>query len=445
MFTPYGELEEDKIPQLQLMADTPAAPAPTPDGGVWERAAALMQRREAGRQRAPQRQMPAIGAPPEHNNTSALWAMALDLLGSKGRNIGGIAQADIAAKNNELKQWRAQNSPDAMLEREARLQQLNAGDRAVEDKDFQRQMNVAEMLGKEGDRSDARNFRDKSFGREGEWHENDVATKQQFHADDLTHQQRAEQLQRDQMAQQDAQSRRQLGLGYANLNQSGRQFDASQAGQAERLRLELEQKQAERAAAAAKDQATRSQHDAERNQELSHQFSEETEKQRQLLGPINTATEIAQKYKGKSDVPGIGRLDGGSANPGIITSALRGIGDVVTGKSLNREYQDDAHRMRAALQNAQTYDISALSGSNFSQAEAAQAALRAGGGNMSETDALRAISTMEDAIKKDFQARSKGREGIAREQLAPYGRSGWIGQDGANTYQGINGLTRVSK
>lgn len=445
-FTPYGELEDDRIPQLQLLADKPperpaAAPTPEAKPGSWAQAAQMLQQYNQARPKsAPRFTMPAPEAKPEHNTGGMLWAMALNLLGNQGRDIGAIAMADAQARNKELADWRARNSPDAMLDRQAKIQRLNDADNDAREKDFQHQVTLAKMVGEDAERAATGERWQKSFDQTAQFHGDTEKRLQQFHTDDLAHQATQEQLQRDQMAQAAELARQQRALGWAGLKQNDAHFATSQANEMERARLELAQKQAAAAAAAAKEERDRAQHNTERQEDMTHNLSKETEDIRRMIPDLNRAQLIQEKYKGTGDTPGLGVLEGG--DPGLIRKGLVNLIDAATMKG-GSERRADANTMRSAIENIATFDVSLLSGSAHSKAEEAKSLLRAGGGPVTEERAQAALKAMREALELDARSRGAANPEAMRSVLAPYGWSGVMNDPQTAGGTGIPGLTRV--
>jgi hypothetical protein len=132
-------------------AQTPAADVP---GGSWTEALNLLQR---NKQQVPERAMPAAEAPPSKDDAKTYWAMALSLLGNNGKDLGAILQNSADSYNKRLSAWEGRNSPDAQLDRQYKLAQLSAADRAAASEPLKQATEVAGVL--RGDKNDAEQVR----------------------------------------------------------------------------------------------------------------------------------------------------------------------------------------------------------------------------------------------------------------------------------------------
>lgn len=137
---------------LQMLQAQPQAQAqPQQQSNTWSQALDTIQKYQS--QNAPAaRAAPAAEAPPEKEGTfgPSFWAMALDVLGNNGKDLGGILSQSADNYNKRLSGWEARNSPDAKLDRELKMAQLAQADRAPQHEAFQEAGQLAE--GMRGDR-----------------------------------------------------------------------------------------------------------------------------------------------------------------------------------------------------------------------------------------------------------------------------------------------------
>jgi hypothetical protein len=136
----YEDIDWTKADELLQQAQQQArAPAPQQDApNTWQQAMDTVQRyQQQSAANTPQRSMPADEAPPEKDDSKTYWAMALSLLGNRGRDLGGIMQSSADDYNKRLGAWEQRNSPDAKMDRQLKLAQLQQADRAPAAQAFQ--------------------------------------------------------------------------------------------------------------------------------------------------------------------------------------------------------------------------------------------------------------------------------------------------------------------
>lgn len=145
------------LKQLQDSQQPQQAAAPQQD--TWAKALDTIQRyQQQTNQSLPQRSLPADEPAPENNDSKTYWAMALSLLGNRGRDLGSILQASADDYSKRLGDWEKRNTPDAKLDREMKLAQLQQMDHAQSDKTFAQAGQLAGLM--QGDASQAERVRE---------------------------------------------------------------------------------------------------------------------------------------------------------------------------------------------------------------------------------------------------------------------------------------------
>ena len=141
------------LEQRQQQMQQPQGPM-AQSGGSFSSALDTLNKFQGRQQQqaAPMRQMPADEAPPKEDNAKTYWAMALSLLGG-GRDLGSVLQNSADSYNKRLAAWEARNSPDAKLDRQMKLAQLEQMDRAPQREQFEQATRLAGI--EQADRSQA--------------------------------------------------------------------------------------------------------------------------------------------------------------------------------------------------------------------------------------------------------------------------------------------------
>ena len=442
---PSPNLEQD--PQLQQ--------------GGWANVRALMDKQAGMQYKAPGRFSQPVRAEeaPADQSWKTVLAMALDLFGNKGRGAGQIMMAGTDARNRQLADWRRDNSPRALAEREMQMAQLRNADRQGFEAD---RRVLGEQIGQQtalanAEQAQANNERD--FDARAQQDSDRYAQASQFHNDSMAQQTAGREqsaafhgddvrLREQQMRQSAAQAAASQALQREQMNQSATLTREQIAAANERERMQQAAVAAQRAAAA-------QQHNTERQQDLSHQLSEETKDYRRLLPSINVARGLMDKYP-EGHLPGVGMID--SVQPeGFFSRALQALNPSEKDKSgSSKDFAADNIAMQKARKDIIEFDLRNLTGANAPVAEAIKEELRMGGEN--EKVVRHAIAAFDDLLMKDFQSRaSGGREAAMREVLAPYGRAGYIRDPNTpavdalqqnmpdDPFSGINGLRKKNR
>lgn len=194
------------------------------DKSPWGKALQFLESRKAANPARTYADPTPEAAPKRDGDWKAILAMGLDLIANKGQGIGTIAQANENNYSKQLSDWRQRNSADAMLERQAKVQQLRAGEQALADKPLEDAHKLAATFQAEANADAA----ERRFGVED-------ARAKAFHGDDLeqhrlSREQSADQFTRS-LTSSDRNAAASRGLQLRGLNQSDNHF-AQQLAQA---------------------------------------------------------------------------------------------------------------------------------------------------------------------------------------------------------------------
>lgn len=409
MATPYNqETDEDEWLAQQAAQAEVAQPQTAAEANPWSKAQAIMQKQAGMQYQAPERYSKPVTAEkaPARNDWGMIAAMAMSLLGNKGKDLGGIVMQGVQNRNQQLRDWREENSPAALQKREMMQAQLRNADRqgfeaerAALGAQASQEMQLANaQVGEEraqanaithaAEHQDQVAYQDKSLAQSAADSAARLAQSGQFHQDSLAEQRAAR-----------AQSAGQFGTQMA--------FNRDRLAQdAEHDRLVLAGQQQAAAAAA-----------AEKQRAAGQSFGEQTEDLRRMIPGLNAMTNIVKNPKYKNDLPGVGALDQeGDPSSGIWGKALNKASEF----NKSPEWKKDNATMRQARKDILEFDLRKLTGAGAPEAEKAQEMLRQGGTD--EATVRHAIGTFNNALKLEFQSRAgNGNRDIVAAALQPYG------------------------
>jgi len=414
---------------------TPAAPQPTPaadGGGPWSKARDLMQRQSQMQYSAPERFSKPVEAEaaPEANEWKTILAMALNVLGNKGKDLGQIAMHGTEQRNHQLQQWRRDNSPRALADREMQMAQLRNADRQGFESD--RRM-LGDQIGQEMHLAGAQQGQanaDRTFQAGRDDHDDQIAQNQ------LSRQVQEEQfglsqgLTREQMAQAKALQLQQMGQSAAHFragqdftreqNDLNRQHqtglnNADNASLAERARLQAE---ARAQAAAARQPAV--------DARLTREYNKDTEYEQSLAQLLDSADKLAPEGK---DIPGVGMFDG---------SFLGRTKDTV-GAALGDSTSKQAERMAGIKSRLADLSQRMESGAAGPVSEELRYQIQVGAQpNATESEFRTAMKLAREHVQGKLKRSAAGRETQARSALDAGSLGAWLGNVQVPESQGFD-------
>lgn len=201
----YQDDTDEWLKQQAAQSDLLNTDASEADSGPWARARDLLNRQAAMQYTAPKQfSRPVKAEPvPERDSWKTVLAMALDVLGNKGRNLGGIAMADTEQRNKQLAQWRQENSPAALDARRLRQLQLTNADRqgfeadrrvlgqqAAQEMDIAKAQQAeeqarAQAIQRASEHEDTVGYQNRSLAQQGELAGQRMEQAGRFHEDDM--------------------------------------------------------------------------------------------------------------------------------------------------------------------------------------------------------------------------------------------------------------------
>lgn len=408
------------------------------DDKPFTRALQMLERRNAT---TPQRQYqaPERESAPERNDWRMLLAMGLNLIGNKGRDLGQIALASEDQYNRQLEAWRQRNSPDAMLDRDAKVLALRQGEQKLASAPVKDAQELASTLQAQDNAEEAV----RQFNTADE-------RARTFHTDDITQQELARALSADQFNRQltstDANARAARGLQWAGLKQAGEHYAAqdrlardqmsqqeamaARAAEQQRALAELQQSglntrnSADIAARSAIEQQ-KAAREAERQLSTeSRQFNLDTAMPQRMAGQLERISRVTDKYGANGDIPGVGTYDSSSvgnffANVGAALGTERGL----DAKELNNA--------RATLADLAQRDVSGAGGA---EAEALRIQMQSGAQpGATEAEFRTGIAAAQQYVKMVLSAQATGREEAASNVMRSSGLGQqWLGGGGQN-------------
>ena len=440
------EDELNKWLSSQSAPNLEAAPTPAPaasGGSPWDRARELMTK-QSNMSFTPSKQQEVKAAEaPGRDDWKTVLAMAINLIGNKGKDAGQLMMAGEDQYNKKLARWQDQNNPQALNQQ--RLQQAQLANMERQGFDADRKV-LGDQVSQEMQVAGAQqgqNNADRQFNQSNENHLDAMAEQQgnamrqeaQFAetgARSDKHFDATQGLTREQMAQAKA-------LADAQRAQSAGQFNATQrqaqtfhedaqnqhlddmmtrAGEQHRER----EADLEKAGIAAREKAAAAERQTKNDLvSQSSGYSNDAAESLAMLPHLKVVNDILDRYKGKKDIPGLGAFDS-AIEPGSWTErSLRA--------ERGQQFIDDTIAMRQAIGRGATMDIKKISGANVPETERAILMLQAGAGKMDERTARSAIKQLSAATKADLRGRAANREQAARDVLRGYGMESYLDPD----------------